>query len=84
MLLSENHTSFCRILLATLIIGATLTCRIIAMSNEAQIMQNTKLTDVGARLPVAVDYAVFNGHTVLRVQGVNFKRFAQITIVLEF
>ena len=31
-----------------------------------------------------LDYVVFNGHTVLPVQGVNFKRIAQITIVLEF
>ena len=53
--------------------------------NEAQIMQNTKhrrwsIITRGCWL----DYAVFNGHTVLRVQGVKFKRIAQLTIVLEF
>ena len=61
-----------------------MTCHIIAMSTKLKLIKSQTPTLEQNYRGCWLDYAVFNGHTVLRVHGVNFKRVAQLTIVLEF
>ena len=83
-LLSENYTSFCRILLATLILGAILTCQIIALSTKLKLCKTQTLEQNYPWLLIrlrSAQWAYRPPHTYMYM---NFKRIAYLTIVLEF